>query len=306
MIREVAISNFRCLRDVRVRLGPLTALVGPNASGKSSFLDALAAPALGPQDAWQRKPDLETLITLKGASGTSLLRMRSGAASREGPTVPAQMFRFDLGVLRTARAPQEVRTLGVQGANLSNVLLTLGRRRQVEIGEQLCRLVPVFRDVDHRPAGASGTLQIVFQDRWSEGTWYTADQVSDGTMLVLAFLALPWQEPAPAIVAIEEPERGLHPYLMEQVVGVLRRLARGELGAAPVQVVLATHSAELIEYLEPGELRLFDRGAEDGSTRVREVPVGEDGWEAAFEVYKRSLGAAWLSGTLGGTPGRGA
>jgi predicted ATP-dependent endonuclease of OLD family len=30
-----------CLREVDIVLGPLTVLVGPNASGKSAFLDAL-------------------------------------------------------------------------------------------------------------------------------------------------------------------------------------------------------------------------------------------------------------------------
>ena len=37
MITELVVSNFRSLgRDVRLRLGALTALVGPNGSGKSN------------------------------------------------------------------------------------------------------------------------------------------------------------------------------------------------------------------------------------------------------------------------------
>ena len=41
MIQRVRIKNYRSLGDVEVELGPLTVLVGPNASGKSNFVDAL-------------------------------------------------------------------------------------------------------------------------------------------------------------------------------------------------------------------------------------------------------------------------
>ena len=41
MISRIAIKNFRSLRDVELRPGPLTVLIGPNGAGKSSVLDAL-------------------------------------------------------------------------------------------------------------------------------------------------------------------------------------------------------------------------------------------------------------------------
>ena len=41
MISRIAIKNFRSLRDVELRPGPLTVLIGPNGAGKSNLLDAL-------------------------------------------------------------------------------------------------------------------------------------------------------------------------------------------------------------------------------------------------------------------------
>ncbi len=40
-ITKLRVKNFRSIRDAEIELGPLTALVGPNASGKSNLLDAL-------------------------------------------------------------------------------------------------------------------------------------------------------------------------------------------------------------------------------------------------------------------------
>ena len=41
MISRVAIKNYRSLKDVELRPGPLTVLIGPNGAGKSNILDAL-------------------------------------------------------------------------------------------------------------------------------------------------------------------------------------------------------------------------------------------------------------------------
>lgn len=44
MLTRAEIKGFKCLRDVSVELGPFNVLIGPNDSGKSSFLQALREP----------------------------------------------------------------------------------------------------------------------------------------------------------------------------------------------------------------------------------------------------------------------
>ena len=41
MIEKVTLQNYKCLRDVTLKLSPFTVLIGPNDSGKSSLLDAI-------------------------------------------------------------------------------------------------------------------------------------------------------------------------------------------------------------------------------------------------------------------------
>src|SRR5664280_2639321 len=41
MIRRIHIQRYKSLRDVEVALQPLSVLFGPNAAGKSNFIDAL-------------------------------------------------------------------------------------------------------------------------------------------------------------------------------------------------------------------------------------------------------------------------
>jgi AAA15 family ATPase/GTPase len=41
MLKRVKIQGYKSLVDVEVKLQPLSVLFGPNAAGKSNFLDAL-------------------------------------------------------------------------------------------------------------------------------------------------------------------------------------------------------------------------------------------------------------------------
>lgn len=61
MIREVTITGYKALECVNVTLEPLTVIVGGNASGKSSFLDALAILANSSRNQRDVKTFVETL-----------------------------------------------------------------------------------------------------------------------------------------------------------------------------------------------------------------------------------------------------
>lgn len=41
MITKFEVNNFKCLKDLKLDLSPFSVCIGPNDSGKSSFLDAL-------------------------------------------------------------------------------------------------------------------------------------------------------------------------------------------------------------------------------------------------------------------------
>jgi hypothetical protein len=81
-----------------------------------------------------------------------------------------------------------------------------------------------------------------------------------------------------------------------------RKLATGDGGKRPLQIVLATQSAGLLEFLQPEEVRFLSRSSDDGAVIVEEAPVGTESWRDAYEAHQRSLGNAWLSGGLGGVP----
>jgi predicted ATPase len=308
VIESVHFKNFRCLRDVTLKLAPLTVLVGPNSSGKTTVLEGLKPRTMGfySEDFWKQDTKQELLIQWNyGGGSTGTTRSSAGGSTISGrvDAQRTQSLALDLKALRSENLLSHAQELSPNGDNLTNVFATLTRQQQAAASRELCRLVPMFSDVDLQPT-LGGRHRLRFQDRWNPNLWFAPSQVSDGTILVLAFIVLQYQTPPPDLITIEEPERALHPYLLEELIQLLRKMTTGEVGKEPVQVVLATHSAELLEYVRPEEVRFLTRSPEDGSVLVNEAPTNSTNWQQVYKEYRESLGSIWLSGSMGGVPGR--
>jgi hypothetical protein len=84
MIQQVFFANFRALRGVEVALGPLTVIVGPNASGKTTMLKGLqylleAVRETNPYDYFEHNRNPLLL-----ASRSSIGRTRVGIETQNG------------------------------------------------------------------------------------------------------------------------------------------------------------------------------------------------------------------------------
>ncbi len=302
MIRKVHFKNFRCLRSVALTLEPLTVLVGPNSSGKTTVLEGLQSHSqFAPSDYWRHDTKLSLSIQGEYHDGSEFLFQRQVPLDKI-PKHTVQFLHLDLPVLRRENLLAAATTLNPTGDNLTNAFASLTRQQKAEVAQELCRLVPMFSDVDLQPT-QGGHHRLRFQDRWDPELWFSPEIVSDGTMLLLSFIVLQYQSPAPDLITIEEPERALHPYLLDELIQMLRKMSTGEIGKKPVQVVLATHSAELLEYVRPEEVRFLTRSREDGSVQVNQAATDTPNWRRVYETYHQSLGGIWLSGGMGGVPG---
>lgn len=305
ILKSIRFENYRCLRDVTLEFEPLTVLVGGNATGKSSVLRGICEPLnVSSFDSWMRQASDITIdhVLTDGRKWSSVLKANAARGFPGPPQFGSQLLQLDLQRLRSSNQLTSATRLDPAGSNLPNTFASLTRRQQAELVERFCAVVPMYRDIAMLPLQNGGQHTLRFQDRWGDDVWYTPDQVSDGTMLVLAYLVLMFQQPQVELVAIEEPERGLHPFLLGELVKFFRAMSRGEVGPKPVQVVLATHSAGLLDHVEPREVRLLSRDRESGEVRVETIDDSTPNWRQAFDEYERSLGGIWLSGGIGGTP----
>lgn len=104
---------------------------------------------------------------------------------------------------------------------------------------------------------------------------------SDGTLRVLALLVAAHAPNGPKTICIEEPENGIYPRRLRDLLQLLRDRTRAREGhPLPPQIIVTTHSPVAIGALqrEPRCLRFVDTVRHNGQrvTRVRRVGAGEE------------------------------
>jgi predicted ATPase len=175
--------------------------------------------------------------------------------------------------------------------NLAAFLLRLREEHSGEY-QKIVRTVrsvaPFFRDFVLTEDASKRVLL-----RWTQSgsdTVFPADAMSDGTLRLVCLATLLLQPRPPALLVLDEPELGLHPFALT----VLAELFRS--ASTRSQVLAATQSVTLLDQFELGELVVADRV--DGSTHLRRPDP--DALAAWLDNY--SLGDMWLKNLLGGRP----
>jgi len=86
-------------------------------------------------------------------------------------------------------------------------------------------------------------------------------------LLVLAYLCLLYLPEPPRVILVEEPENGVHPARLKEVLGILQELVKGQ---SHTQVIMTTHSPYVLDMFKPEEVTLCTKQT-DGSIAVRQL-----------------------------------
>jgi ABC-type lipoprotein export system ATPase subunit len=95
----------------------------------------------------------------------------------------------------------------------------------------------------------------------SENVQHDLYSVGAGFLQVVQLLAFILVR-TPTVVLLDEPDAHLHSSLQHTVIDVLDRLSKSR----GMQVVLSTHSKEIINYVDPSRLILIERGSSSASS----------------------------------------
>ena len=174
------------------------------------------------------------------------------------------------GKLRGLQEPDAGYALLPDGANAASVLEGIKSRRRDDferLSSFLEVIVPNTRGISVNRHGKNLSLEIT--QTWGEGTpkalKFEGFDMSDGTLRAIGLLAAVFQSPTPMLIAIEEPEATIHSVALGAVLDLLWEASER------MQVILTTHSPELLDRREIADRHLRMVEWREGVTRVGPV-----------------------------------
>ena len=188
--------------------------------------------------------------------------------------------------------PQE--HLNIHGDNLGNVVQFMERehpQRFKAILKKIADKIPGIDQIDTEKT-SDGRLLLRFNDKGFQDPFY-AQQMSDGTLKLFAYLLMLEDPTPPPFICIEEPENGLYHKLLEILATEFREHATGLKGGS--QVFVTTHQPYFVDALDPKEVWILEKG-EDGFSNIRRA--SEDTLVNNLVEEGLPLGGLWYSDYL--------
>ncbi len=200
----------------------------------------------------------------------------------------SRLYRIDpIGAKRESAADADNSELDRSGHNLATVLQRLEQDINIRetIMEFLSLYVPSIEKASAYKQKLTSHLALSFKEANIKKE-FPAHLISDGTIYLLNLLvAVLDVKKRIGITMIEEPERGLHPEAISQIVAFMRERATSR-----NPIWLTTHSEAVIRATQDGDLFFVEK--EDGRTIIKPALPYSNG------SFTRDR--AWLSNALGG------
>ncbi len=156
------------------------------------------------------------------------------------------------------------------GENLALVLSKIRPRIKTEL---LASLRKLFEGIENFHLTVDGgNVQLFLEEEG--GREISATRLSDGTLRYLALLTILLHPEPPPLIAIEEPELGLHPDILPHIADLLVEASKR------TQLVITTHSRQLVDAL--------------GERPSCVVVCGREGGESRFERLDAEALREWL------------
>ncbi len=164
-----------------------------------------------------------------------------------------------------AAGPQ--RHLNVHGDNIGNVVQFMEREHKERFRAVLARIAEKIPGIERIDTEVTLDKRVLL--RFNDGAFvdpFFAQQMSDGTLKMFAYLLLLEDPEPPPFICIEEPENGLYHKLLESLALAFRAHATGRRDAP--QIFVTTHQPYFVDALSPLEVWILEKGR-DGFSVIR-------------------------------------
>lgn len=208
---------------------------------------------------------------------------------REAINAIAGYSKFSFDKVRQPAEANNSKRLMNSGENLTQLLSNLNNNytfQYEKIRECLSDINPNFTGIGYNVFGSR--LYLSLRER-NLAHVIDALHISDGTLKYMLLLSIFHNPERGLLIDIDEPESCLHPDMIRSVAKMMKSAAKTS------QIIVATHSALLLNAFELDDILVFEKNAQNETVIKR---YSED--DFADREEELLPGQLWLNGEIGG------
>ncbi|AHW61450.1 Predicted ATPase [Draconibacterium orientale] len=329
-INRLEINNYKSLVDIELpNPSSLLVFAGANASGKSSVFEAIEFLMHSSMTTGKIALDIfggpEKIVNfnaqkLKNEKATLTIKLGLEFESNENKEIIDFGLNYELGTEKIQKEFTDITTLDTRimesfsriyidnfkraenklklynklwldASNLNKILKTIlgDTTKKDEIIEWMQVLIPGIESIKIAE-DLSGKEELQVFEKAFPDKPITGGLISEGTFNIIALLAVFYQADKQQFICIEEPETGLNPAILQELVPFFREMVN-KYGH---HIWVTTHSVSLVAQLNEEELVIVNK--KDGKTNLYPCQEGD------FEELRGD--EAWMNKMLkgGGLP----
>ncbi len=183
--------------------------------------------------------------------------------------------------------------LSSDASNIAAFLRTIreyNEKSYNQIVQTIKRVAPFFQDFILEPEmNNQDTIKLKWKHKGTD-EYFDANDLSDGTLRFICLTTLLLQPNLPTIILLDEPELGLHPFALQILAGMLKKVSK------KTQIIASTQSVTLADNFDIEDIIVVNRKENHSELERLEKEKYKD-W---LEEY--SLGEIWQKNLIGGVP----
>lgn len=163
-----------------------------------------------------------------------------------------KIYDFDSKLLKRSSLITTKNEFEEDGSNMAAILQKIlkNKRNKETLINYLKDCLPFVESVSAKTNNDKSVTYSVTENYTN--SMFRANFLSDGTVNIIAIIIALYFENNPTVI-LEEPERNLHPQLMSKVIDMAEESSKKQ------QIIITTHTPELIKYADINSLFLVQR-----------------------------------------------
>ncbi|MGK0256321.1 MAG: putative ATPase, partial [Arcobacteraceae bacterium] len=183
--------------------------------------------------------------------------------------------------------------LSSDASNIAAFLISIrdsNEKSYKQIVKTIQRVAPFFQDFILEPEiHNQDTIKLKWKHKGTD-EYFDANDLSDGTLRFICLTTLLLQPKLPTIILLDEPELGLHPFALQILAGMFKKISKR------TQIIASTQSVTFADNFDINDIIVVNRN-DNHSEFVR---LEKEKYKDWLEEY--SLGELWQKNLIGGVP----